>query len=128
MHRTILGTLALTGWLALGVALWVTVPAVEAQPPAPSIDLVAPYRVEVGVAAVQLTSSGNVNGGVVVKCLCTGQTIFIGASSAVATATGYPLSDREALYLNVRNANQIWAIASGAAQNLAVFPVTSIGR
>jgi len=90
-------------------------------PAAAPVRLVAPYRVTVGGTAVQLTSSGNVNGGVVVKAICPGQTMYIGISG-VTTATGYPLSDGEAVALGVGNANQIYAIASAAAQSVAVLP------
>lgn len=92
-----------------------------AQPSA-SIRVVAPYRVTVGVAAVQLTSSGNVNGGVCVKALAPGQTLYLGVSAAVTTATGWPMTDNESLCLEVNNANQVWAIASAAAQSVAVLP------
>jgi hypothetical protein len=85
------------------------------------IHLVAPYRVTIGAAAVQLTASGNVHG-IVIKAICPGQTIYIGASSAVTTSTGYPMVDGETLTLEAANANQIYAIASAAAQSVAVLP------
>jgi hypothetical protein len=90
-------------------------------PNALPIRLGAPYRVTVGVAAAVLTASGNVHG-VILKAICPGQTIYVGASSAVTTATGYPMTDGETLTLEVRDANQIYAIASAAAQSLAVLP------
>jgi len=91
-------------------------------PTAAPVRITAPYRVTVGGTAVQLTSSGNVNGGVVIKALCPGQTIYIGTSSAVTTANGYPMSNGETLTLEVINANALWAIASAAAQEIAVLP------
>jgi len=93
-----------------------------AQPNRAAIQVTAPYRVTVGVAAVQLTSSGNVNGGVCVKALVPGQTLYLGVSSAVTTATGWPMTDNESLCLEVRNANVLWGIASAAAQSVAVLP------
>lgn len=93
----------------------------EAQATRASIRLTAPYRVTVGATAVQLTSSGNVNGGVVVKALVPGQTMYLGLSG-VTTATGYPMADYETLTLEVSNANQLYAIASAAAQSVAVLP------
>jgi hypothetical protein len=95
--------------------------SLDAQATRAAIHLVAPYRVTVGGTAVQLTASGNVHG-IVLKALCPGQTMYIGASSAVTTATGYPMSDGETLTLEVANANQIYAIASAAAQSVAVLP------
>lgn len=122
---------------ALLVALLLT-GAVTVRPPAPDslpivatlhaeapgaahVRLVAPYRVTVGAAAGQLTASGNVHG-LVLKAICPGQTIYVGVSSAVSTATGYPMSDGDTLTLEVRNASDIYAIASAAAQSLAVLP------
>lgn len=112
---------------AIGVVLELASP-VQAQPPGPAITLTAPYRVTVGTDAVQLTSSGNVNGGVLIKCLCSGQTVYLGASSAVTTSTGYPLSNGDSVVLAVRNANQVYAIASAAAQSVAVLPFSSVGQ
>lgn len=103
-----------------GYALSAALEADSAQSAAP-VRLSAPYRVTVGTTAVQLTSSGNVHG-VVIKCICPGQTVYIGASSAVTTSTGYPMVDGETLTMEVRNANQIYAIASAAAQSVAVLP------
>lgn len=93
-----------------------------AQPSRAPVRVVAPYRVAVGVTAVQLTTSGNVNGGVCVKALVPGQTLYLGVSAAVTTATGWPMTDNESLCLEVNNANQLWAIASAAAQSVAVLP------
>lgn len=86
-----------------------------------TLRLGAPYRVAVGVAAVQLASSGNV-GGILLKALCPAQQVFLGNSAAVTTATGYQLTDNESLALDVKNADQVWAIASAAAQAVVVLP------
>lgn len=93
-----------------------------AQPNRAAVNVVAPFRVTVGTSAVNLTSSGNVNGGVCLKALVPGQTLYIGVSSAVTTLTGWPMSDNESLCLEVRNANVLWGIASAAAQSVAVLP------
>ncbi len=90
-------------------------------PSANPVRLIAPYRVTVGGTAVQLTSSGNVHA-VMIKAICVGQTIYIGTSDQVTTSTGYPLADGDSLVLEVRNANQIYAIASASSQSLAVLP------
>jgi len=81
----------------------------------------APYRVTVGVAAVQLTSNGTVHGQLI-KALCPGQTIYIGRTSAVTTLTGYPLADMETLTLEVADVSELWAIADAAAQEVAILP------
>jgi len=94
----------------------------EAQGTRAPVRLIAPYRVTVGTSAEQVTDSGNVNGGVVIKAICPGQTIYVGVSSSVTTSTGYPLSDGETLTLEVRNANALYVIASAAAQSVAVLP------
>lgn len=93
-----------------------------AQPNRAAINVVAPYRVTMGVAAAQITTSGNVNGGVCLKALVPGQTLYIGVSSAVTTSTGWPMTDNESLCLEVRNANVLYGIASAAAQSVAVLP------
>lgn len=109
--------------LAVGLTCALTPSAstsVSAQSRA-AVHLVAPYRVTVGGTAVQLTASGNVTG-LVIKAICPGQTMYIGAASTVTTLTGYPLADGETLTLEVTNANQIYAIASAASQSVAVLP------
>lgn len=96
--------------------------ALRAQGTRGPINVIAPYRVAVGTSAVQLTTSGNVNGGVCIKALAPGQTMYLGVSSAVTTSTGWPMSDRESLCLEVRNANVLYGIASAADQAVAVLP------
>jgi hypothetical protein len=111
----------------IAAAVFVFVPdtsRVDAQQRA-GVRLVAPYRVTVGAAAVQLTTSGNVHG-IVIKAMCPGQTIYIGASSAVTTATGYPMVDGETLSLEATNANQVYAIASAGGQSVAVLPYSRV--
>lgn len=85
------------------------------------IRIVAPFRVTVGADAVQLTASANVHG-VIIKAICPAQKIYLGASSAVTTATGYPLQDGESVMFLSKNADQFWAIASAAAQEISVVP------
>jgi hypothetical protein len=58
----------------------------------------------------------------VVKALCPGQTVYVGTSSAVTAADGYPLSDGETLTLEVKNGSDLWFIASAADQAVAFFP------
>jgi hypothetical protein len=83
---------------------------------------IAPTRLAVGVAAVQ--GSDIPCHTVVVKALCPGQTIYVGTSSGVTTANGYPLADGEFLTFEVKNANQLWFISDAAAQAVAFFPGT----
>lgn len=80
----------------------------------------APSRLTVGAAAVQGTSIGC--HGVLVRAICPGQTIYIGASNAVTTATGYPLNDNESIQFEVDNVNKLWFIASAAGQAVAFLP------
>lgn len=98
-----------------------TTAPVDAQGTRAPVRVTAPYRVAVGTSAAPLTSSGNVNGGVVIRAICPGQIIYIGVAG-VTTSNGFPLSDGETLTLEVRDANQIYAIASAAAQSVAVLP------
>jgi hypothetical protein len=119
-RQQLLAMVAFFGALLVGLVVVPPLP-MGAQPASAPVRLTAPYRVTVGAAAVQLTTSGNVHG-IVLECLCPGQTIYIGASAAVTTATGYPMADGETLTLEVRNANQLFAIASAAGQSLAVLP------
>lgn len=106
--------------VCMAVFLWPSTPG--AQPVSANVHPLAPYRVTVGAAAGQLTSSTTVNGGIVIKAICPGQTIYVGVSSAVTTATGFPLSDGETLRIEVSDANQLYAIASAAGQSVAVLP------
>jgi hypothetical protein len=115
-----LRALVIFGLLVAALAVAHDTAPVTAQVRNP-VRLVAPYRVTVGAAAVQLTSSGNVHG-FVLKAICPGQTIYVGVASTVTTATGYPLVDGETLTLEVRNANEVYAIASAASQSVAVLP------
>jgi hypothetical protein len=83
---------------------------------------IAPTRLAVGAAAVQ---GSNIPCHVlVVKAICPGQTMYVGTSSGVTTATGYPLADGETVTLEVKNASDLWFIASAAAQAVAFFPGT----
>lgn len=126
--RRVLLTVIVLGLLLGGGARSLTPPAFRLAPTvqaqgtfAANVRLVAPYRVTVGTSAGQLTSSGNVRG-VIIKAICPGQTIYIGTSSAVTTSTGYPLADGDSLTLEIRNASDIYAIASAAAQSVSVLP------
>ena len=90
-------------------------------PTAAPIRPVAPTRNSVTGSAAQLTSTGN-NHGLILKAICPGQTIYIGTTIAVTTATGYPMADGETLTLEIQNANQLFAISSSGTQSLAVLP------
>jgi hypothetical protein len=124
LSRALLVALLLTGAVTVRptlTALPISATLEASAPNASPVRLVAPYRVTVGAAAAQLTSSGNVHG-IVLKAICPGQTIYVGVSSSVTTGTGYPMSDGETLTLEVRNASDVYAIASAAAQSVAVLP------
>lgn len=82
----------------------------------------APTRLSVGTAAVQ--GSNTPCHGVIVKAMSPSQTIYVGASSAVTAADGYPLADSGTLTLEVTNTNQLWFIASAASQAVSLFPYT----
>jgi hypothetical protein len=84
------------------------------------VRLVAPARLAVGAAAVQGPSAPC--HGVLVRGVCPGQTIYIGISSGVTVANGYPMADGEEKQFEVSNLNQLWFIASAAAQAIAYFP------
>lgn len=84
------------------------------------VRLTAPSRQTSGVAAAQ--GSNLPCQGVVIKAICPGNTIYIGTSSGVTAADGFPMSDGDVLELRVTNVNQIWHIASAAAQSLAYMP------
>lgn len=82
----------------------------------------APGRLTVNGAAVQGPSVQC--HGVLVRGICPGQTIYIGVGNGVLTTTGYPLSDGEEKQFEIDNLNQLWFIASAAAQAIAYFPYT----
>lgn len=85
------------------------------------IRLKTPYRKTVGVAAVHLGNSEDDVHGILLRAICPGETIYIGLAG-VTTATGYPMTDGESLPLDVRNGSRIYAIATAAAQSVAVLP------
>lgn len=87
------------------------------------IRIAAPVRLAVGGTAVQGTDTGTVHG-VIVKAICPSQTVYVGASAAVTTANGYPLADGAELLLEVANGNQLFFIASAAAQAVSILPFT----
>ena len=87
---------------------------------AASVRLKAAFRETVDDSAAALTSVKC--HGVVLKAICPGQTIYIGADATVSAANGYPMSDGETLSLEVFDVAEIWAIASAADQHLAVLP------
>lgn len=82
--------------------------------------LKAPFREVAGAAALQAPSSSC--HGVVVKAICPGQTVYLGVSGALTTANGFPLADGATLDLAVKNTDEIWHIASAAAQGLSLWP------
>jgi hypothetical protein len=122
--RTIVTHLVSLALLAglVAFALSLTTPQPTAAQGIVNVALSAPYRVTVGTAAVALTGSGNVHGMVIRAIAGTGETIYIGASSAVTTSTGYPMTNGETLTLEVRNATDIYAIASASSQSVSVLP------
>lgn len=79
----------------------------------------------VGLTAIQITPSPLANrSSIGFKAICAvGEIIYIGASNAVTTSTGWPLANGEALQMDLTSGQQIWAIASAAAQNLRVIEI-----
>lgn len=86
-----------------------------------TITLVAPFRVAVGATCVQLTASAGLKG-VTIMPIAPGQTIYLGSDNTCTTANGFPLTNGQPASFTVSNSNQIWAIASAAAQAVSVFP------
>lgn len=80
----------------------------------------APTRAVIGTAASQLPSQSC--HGVILRAVCPGQILYLGVSSGVTTATGFPMNDGDVLDLAVKNTNELYFIASAAAQGLAVLP------
>jgi hypothetical protein len=80
----------------------------------------------VGTSAVQITAAPLTNrSSIGFKAITTASTyaIYIGNSSSVTAATGYPLFNDDTLNMDLTGANQIWAIASATAQTLAVVEI-----
>lgn len=95
------------------------------MPPAASTKIFAPYHVTVGAAAVHLgPASGNSRAhSHTLKAVCTpGEKVYLGASSAVTTADGYPLEDGETFPFEVFDASKIWAIGTAGGQKVVVLP------
>jgi hypothetical protein len=90
----------------------------QAQVP---VRLRTPYQVPVGMTPAALTASGSVLG-LTLKCMCAGQTIYIGSDSSVSASTGWPLYDGDTFSVEVSDAANVWAVASAAGQRLAVLP------
>jgi hypothetical protein len=72
----------------------------------------------VGLTAVQLGSTPLSNrSSLSVKVVCTlGAIIYIGPTSGVTTANGYPLFNGDSVQLDLTPAHQLWAVASAAGQ------------
>jgi hypothetical protein len=84
------------------------------------LHITAPSRLTVGAAAVQGTNLPC--HGVLVRAICPSQSIYLGVSNGVTTAAGWPMADGDVLDLRVSNVNQLWFIASAAAQSVALMP------
>ena len=83
--------------------------------------LTAPTRLTVGVAAVRQDPGSSCHG-VLIKALCPGEVIYLGASAAVTTATGWPLADGDVLDIQVKQTSDLWFIASAGGQTIALLP------
>ena len=83
--------------------------------------LLEPFARVVGVAAEQVSTNRSCHG-VLVKALCPGQTVYIGVSAGLTTANGFHLADGEVIDLAVKNTNELWFIASAAAQGVRLLP------
>ena len=80
----------------------------------------------IGTSAVQLTVSPLANrSSVGFKAVTSGTSnaIYIGNSSSVTTSTGWPLFNDDALELDLKGSQQIWAISNAAAQKLFVIEI-----
>lgn len=79
----------------------------------------------IGTSAVQLTVTpltGRTS--MSIKAITTGNNIvYVGNSSGVTTSTGYPLFNGDSLQLDLTGAHVVYAIASAAAQTLAVLEI-----
>lgn len=105
---------------SLGITTYVAA-AAEAQQLEPSVRLQKPYQVTVGPVAAALTASGFVRG-VALKAISPGFTIYIGTDNTVSATTGWPLSDNDSIAFDISEASQLWVIASGVNQRVAVLP------
>jgi hypothetical protein len=86
------------------------------------IKIGSPGRITVGTAA---SPGPNVSAhGFFLKTTGTGQTVFIGVSSAVSINDGYPVSSDQSIQVEVGNLNQLWFIGSAASIGLAYLPYT----
>lgn len=104
---------------ALGITTYVASAGAEQQEP--SVRLQKPYQVVVGPTATALTSTGLVRG-VALKAISPGYTIYIGTDNTVSSLTGWPLADNDSIAFDISEASQLWVIASGANQRVAVLP------
>ena len=79
----------------------------------------------VGTSAVQLTVTPLTNrSSIGFKAVTTGSNaIYIGNSSSVTTSNGWPLFNHDALELDLKGTQQVWAIASAASQLLYVVEI-----
>jgi hypothetical protein len=79
----------------------------------------------VGLSAVQLTPTPLTNrSSMSIKALTTsGNIIYVGNSNTVTTSTGYPLFNGDSLQIDLTGVQVIWAIASAAAQKVAILEI-----
>lgn len=78
----------------------------------------------IGVAAAQIAASGGKKAYLEVTLKAddnNANVIYIGASSGVTTANGYPLIAGETLKLKLSTPRLIWAISGAAAQILHII-------
>ncbi len=78
--------------------------------------VVAVGRITVGATAVR---GDDVKcHSVMIKALCSGQTIDVGIDNTVTSGSDYQLADGAFLTLSCRNLNEVWFEASAAAQEI----------
>lgn len=83
------------------------------------------FRDTVGTTSKQLrTIDRPLNSGVRIKALAAnGDTVYVGSSSGVTSASGFPLAAGQELTLPVSSLTKVWVIGGAASQGYAVFAI-----
>lgn len=87
------------------------------------LDSFATSQYTVGTTAIQLTPSPLTDrSSVSIRVMAdSGAIVYIGSDNTVTTSTGYPLFNGDTIQMDLTPADQIWAIANVANQDVAVL-------
>lgn len=86
----------------------------------PPSEILAGAKASIGTSAVQITATETLlQVGVTIKALAgNSNTVYIGASDAVTSSTGYPLAAGEEKFIPVDDLSLVWLIGGASGQEI----------